>query len=273
MHTLKTFGGIAFFASEPGARIALSPKEGELLAYVMTRASKRVRKQRILSDLWPDRSDCDARSVLSTCLWDIRKKLKRHGAGPKLDLLSVTRDDVSYTGDVQVDSRAFSEALGKFLASANAARADFGKDSALGIAMDTIASYQGPFLEGHEAGWIGPERARLEDLCCRSCRLCAQLFAAQKQIENAIACSRRVLTVDPYHEGSHLDLIRLLALNGQRAAALRQYGYYSDILKDDLCVEPPGEAIALRSKIVTGQLFVDFAAEIRKIGGPIYAEM
>ncbi|MBZ8119883.1 winged helix-turn-helix domain-containing protein [Roseovarius sp. LXJ103] len=273
MHTLKTFGGLAFFASERGAQIALSPKEGELLAYVMTRASKRVRKLRVLSELWPERSDCDARRALSTCLWDIRKKLKRHGAGPKLDLFSVTRDDVSCSGDVQVDSLAFSETLGQFLARANTARADIGEDPALGIAMDAIASYHGPFLEGQEAGWIGPERALLEDLCSRSCRLCARHFAAQEQIENAIACARRVLTIDPYHEGAHLDLIRLLALNGQRAAALWQYGYYSDILKDDLCVEPPGEAFALRSKIVTGQLFVDFAAEIRKIGGPICAEM
>lgn len=273
MFVLKTFGGLAFFASDPEIRIPLSPKEGELLAYVMTRASKRARKLRILSELWPDRSDCVARRALNTCLWDIRKKLKRQRGGPKLDRLSVTREEVSYSGEAQVDSLNFSDALERFLTCTDAAHVDMGVDPALGVAMDAIAGYQGPFLEGYESEWIGPERARLEGLFCRSCRLGAQLFAAQGRIDNAIACARRILTVDPYHEGAHLDLIRLLALNGQRAAALRQYGYYSDILKEDLCVEPLGEAIALRSKIVTGQLFDNFASEIRKTGGAICAKM
>lgn len=271
MLRVTTFGGLAFHSMNLKKPILLSPKEGELLAVVVTQASKLLRKERIISDLWPDRSDNDARNSLNTCLWELKKKFERQQVASELDHLHVTRDAVLYTGDAQVDSLQFSEVAQSFLAVPGAGRAVLDQEQSVSAAIDAITSYKGAFLEGFDSDWIGPERTRFEELYCRICRHSSHLFAERDRIGSAIECSRRILRIDPYHEGAHIDLIRLLALNGQRAAALRQYGQYSDILKHDLGIEPPAAASILRASIISGDLFNDIRGEVNKVGKPIRA--
>lgn len=269
MISIMTFGGIAFHSSNLNKQIRFSPKEGELLAMVVTRDSKRLRKERILAELWPNRPDSDARNALNTCLWEINKKLKRQQVAPEVGRLDVTHDAVCYAGDAQVDSLAFSYAVQSFLSASGSQCATPGQNLSASDAVDAITSYKGAFLEGFESGWIEPERAEYEELYCRTCRRCTYLFARQDRIGRAIEFSRRILRIDPYHEGAHLDLVRLLALNGQRASALRHYGQYSDMLKQELGIEPPAEASTLRANIITGDLFDNFSEEVNKVGQPL----
>lgn len=266
-----TFGGLTFHSTNLKKQIPLSPKEGELLAMVVTQPSKHLRKARIIADLWPDRSDNDARNALNTCLWELKKKLERQQLASELDHLHVTRDAVLYSGDAQVDSHEFSAVALSFLSAPGSDRAALDQDQSVSAALDAITSYKGAFLEGYDSDWIGPERTRFEELYCRICRHSSHLFAERDRIGSAIECSRRILRIDPYHEGAHIDLIRLLALNGQRASALRQYGQYSDILKHDLGIEPPAAASMLRASIISGDLFNDIRSEVNRVGKPIRA--
>lgn len=271
MLAVMTFGGLAFHSRNLNRRILLSPKEGELLAMVVTQASKSLRKERILADLWSDRSDSDARNALNTCLWELKKKFERQQLTSELAHLHVTRDAVHYTGDAHVDSLEFSAVAHSFLSMLGAERAAPDQDQSVSTALDAIMSYKGAFLDGFDSDWIGPERTRLEELFCRLCRHSSHLLAERGRIGSAIECSRRILGIDPYHEGAHIDLIRLLALNGQRASALRQYGQYSDILKHDLGIEPPAAASVLRASIISGDLFDYIRDEVNKVGKPIRA--
>ncbi|UVC17053.1 AfsR/SARP family transcriptional regulator [Mesorhizobium onobrychidis] len=266
MVSLIALGGLVVGDVDLGHRISLSPKEGELFAFILTRNGHRVKKARIFSDFWPDRTDGDARQVLNTCICEIRKKLSRFEEKVKIGSLDVTRDEVTFVGEARVDSVTFSAAVTSFLSRANASVFDELGDLELSRAYDVLSSYKGSFLEGYDTGWISPERTRLEELYLQGNRMCTRLFAKRARIEPAIESARKILEVDHFHEGAHCDLIRLLALNGQRAAALRQYNYYSDILHDELGIEPLKEAAILREKIVTGRLFADFDTELRKVG-------
>jgi two-component SAPR family response regulator len=257
MVSLIALGGLVVGDFDLGHRISLSPKEGELLAFILTRDGHRVKKARIFSDFWPDRTESDARKVLNTYICEIRKKLSRFEGKMKIINLDVTRDEVTFVGETRVDSVTFSVAVASFLSKANTSAFDELSDLELSRAYDTLSLYKGSFLEGYDTGWISPERTRLEELYLQGCRMCTRLFAKRARIESAIESARRILDVDSFHEGAHCDLIRLLALNGQRAAALRQYNYYYDILK---------EATILREKIMTGRLFGDFDTELRKAG-------
>lgn len=49
---------------------------------------------------------------------------------------------------------------------------------------------------------------------------------------------RRVISIAPWHEMSHRQLMRLLALSGQRKAALEQYLICARILERELSVRP-----------------------------------
>ena len=57
--------------------------------------------------------------------------------------------------------------------------------------------------------------------------------------------ARRLLALDPLEESYHRTLIRLFALAGQRAAAIRQYDRCVKLLRDELDTEPDPSTIEL----------------------------
>jgi len=87
------------------------------------------------------------------------------------------------------------------------------------------------------------ERLRIElaDVLDRLIRLWEQEGAASE----ALGYARRLLALDPLEESSHRILIRLSALAGQRAAAIRQYDRCVKLLKDELDAEPDPSTIEL----------------------------
>ncbi len=60
--------------------------------------------------------------------------------------------------------------------------------------------------------------------------------------------------LDPWREESHRHLMWLLALNGQRSAALTQYQTCCQSLADELGVEPTSETTTLYEQIRTSEL-------------------
>jgi DNA-binding SARP family transcriptional activator len=64
----------------------------------------------------------------------------------------------------------------------------------------------------------------------------------------------RLLALEPWREGAHQDLMRLLAGSGQRGAALAQYETCRRVLAEELGVEPGPETTALYERIRDGDL-------------------
>ena len=68
---------------------------------------------------------------------------------------------------------------------------------------------------------------------------------------------QRLLTFAPWHEEAHRTLMRLLARQGQRSAALAQYDTLSQMLMDELGVSPAQETDALYDQILNEELAPD----------------
>ncbi|GAB4533400.1 MAG: hypothetical protein Kow0063_15290 [Anaerolineae bacterium] len=98
-----------------------------------------------------------------------------------------------------------------------------------------------------QADHLRRELARvLEGLVCAHC--------AQGNYRAALDYARRWLRLDPLHEETHRQLMRLYAWAGQRPAALRQYQECARILKDELGISPSEETSALFERIQAGEL-------------------
>jgi predicted ATPase len=72
-------------------------------------------------------------------------------------------------------------------------------------------------------------------------------------LEKACQALRKALIPEPWREESHRGLMRLLALDGQRSAALAQYAQCQRELKSALGVEPAAETVALYERIRDGE--------------------
>ena len=86
--------------------------------------------------------------------------------------------------------------------------------------------------------WLRREYADLE-------RKLSQYYGEKQQFELAINHARQWVLIDALHEPAHRQLMRLLATNGQRSEALRQYKQCVEILDTELATPPENETTEL----------------------------
>ncbi len=120
-----------------------------------------------------------------------------------------------------------------------------------------LACYRGEFLEGFYVKgapafeeWLLSERERLHTLAVGGLRALLVLRRERGEYRAAIATARRLLTLDPWLEEAHRELMLLLALTGRRSEALAQYESCRRLLKQELGLEPLEETTALYHRLV-----------------------
>jgi len=127
--------------------------------------------------------------------------------------------------------------------------------------QSAVDIYQGDFM----AGFTLPDAPRFDEwqffqaeelrrsLADALCRL-IEAHTAGRNYPQAILYARRWLSLDPFHEPAHRQLMQLYAWSGQRSAALRQYQECQRILQENLGIEPDEETQALYLAIKTRHL-------------------
>ncbi len=103
------------------------------------------------------------------------------------------------------------------------------------------------WLEAQRSGW---ENARRETLY----RLAETAAHALDRIDLGIAACAQLLADEPEREEVHRLKMRLLALAGQRTAALKQYDECTAALLNELGVPPSAETNALYDQIMAGEV-------------------
>jgi DNA-binding SARP family transcriptional activator len=78
-------------------------------------------------------------------------------------------------------------------------------------------------------------------------------FTQQGNYSEAMQYAYRLLEMDPWREEVHRRMMLLLAMNGQRLAAMQQYNVCCKILDDELGVEPSEETRKLYDRIRKGR--------------------
>jgi predicted ATPase len=98
--------------------------------------------------------------------------------------------------------------------------------------------YRADLLPSCYDDWIVPERERLRLRYRQALAQQIQLLEAQRDYAAAIGHAQRLLQDDPIDEAAYRDLMRLLALNNDRAGALRVYHTCVTVLQRELGVVP-----------------------------------
>src|SRR5205807_9344064 len=83
--------------------------------------------------------------------------------------------------------------------------------------------YRGDLLPSCYEEWILPERDRLRQLFFQASERLIALLEQERDYDAAITAAQQLLRQDPLHEATYQQLMRLYALRGDRAAALRIY--------------------------------------------------
>ena len=239
-----------------------SDKVRALLAYLAVNVD-RPRSRSMLADLlWPDCREATARSSLRTALSNLRHVLRdQHAAQP---FLNVTSAAVVASGaaDRWVDVDVFLELLPEAAEESGEAS----DPAALARLERALSLYRGDFLEGFSVdsasfqSWQSATREQLNREAARAARALALAHAQGGNLSAATAATRRWLEFEPWDEAAHRQLMRLLSLQGQRAAALAQFETCRQRLAQELGVEPESETTRQYEEIRAGHVTVAAAS-------------
>ncbi len=203
-------------------------------------------RERLAAFFWPDVPEKNALASLRTALYELRRALGTESSG----VLVIERGRVGIEPTVDIDlDLARLEAIG-----------ECGFEATLEQLEAATAVWRGPLLDGVSVpdaydfdDWVFLERERLHQLYISALCRAAEQHAEHGHFDRAIDAARRVLAVDPLREEIHRALMRYLAQDGQRAAALAHYKVCEARLRSELDVEPLASTRKLYERIAADE--------------------
>jgi DNA-binding SARP family transcriptional activator len=206
-----TFGGARVFEGNIQLGGWRLPAAREMLCYLLDRHEP-VRKEALLADLWPDKSDQTANINFRQAVFQLNRVLNR-----KAMIKRDGRWTLSF--DCWVDSREFERlaAEGKRLAAAGAARA------AITAFRQALTYARGGYLADIDSDWV---RLRAEQLELTRLSCLEQLAGLEEQLGRYEEAAQRwfQLLEDPApHEDARCGLMRYYARRGEYVNVRDQY--------------------------------------------------
>ncbi len=230
-----------------------------LLAYLAVESERAHRRESLTGMFWPERPERTARHNLSQALSNLRRLMDDdQTASPHL---VITHHTVQFdtSGDAHLDVAAFTDLI------ITCRRHDHVRqalcDPCLARLERAATLYQGAFLEGYSLAdapafeeWVTLQREHLHRLAIETLEDLAAAYEQRGAFAQGVQVARRAVAMDPLRESAHRALMRLLALAGERSAAIAQYDACCRILADELGVEAEEETRALVARIRDGTL-------------------
>jgi DNA-binding SARP family transcriptional activator/predicted ATPase len=202
-----------------------------LLAYLVLHRDVPQQRQHLAFLFWPDATEAQARNNLRQLLHQLRQ------AFPDVEHFLAADTHMLHWHPVtpfHLDVAAFEQAL--TLADAATRRND---QRALQAALEQADSlYRGELLPGCYDEWILPERDRLRQRYLQALEQLLRLSEARGDTVTAIRHAQRLLGLNPLSEDLYRRLMRLFALNNDRASALHVYHTCVTTLQREMDVDP-----------------------------------
>ncbi len=206
-----------------------------------------------------------ARQNLSQALFTLRKAMADDRDSPSF--LHVTRRSVQFTcrDGCRLDVAGFESLLS--VCRTHPHRDLHSCGSCVERLSEAVLLYRGDFLGAFSLPdsplfeeWVLVQRERLNHKVMQALEELAGAYTARGDFGRALEHARRQVVLNPWRESAHRQVIRALALSGQRQEALAQYETCCALLMEDLGVKPEPETVALCHEIRDGRLSVRLAA-------------
>ena len=236
-----------------------SVKVRALLAYLAVEADRSHRRETLVGLLWPDYPEGAARHNLRQALFNLRLILGDHTASPPY--LLITRDAIQFNreSDYSLDLVQFNHYF--FTCEENLSQCIEDCSIHASRLEEMVKLYRGEFLQqffledsAEFEEWTLAQRESLHQRILDAHSYLANYYELHGDFQAARRHASRQLELDPWREEAHRQLMQVLALDGQRSAALAQYDTCRRVLAEELDVEPSAETRELYEQIRLGTL-------------------
>src|SRR5713101_2159317 len=228
---IRLLGDFSLFYNDRQVTSLNTTRLQSLLAYLVLHRDVPQHRQHLAFLFWPDATEAQARNNLRQLLHQLRQAL------PAVEhFLSADKHMLHWHSvtPFHLDVAEFEQTL--TLVDAATQRND---QHALQAALEQADNlYRGELLPGCYDEWILPERDRFRQRHLQVLEHLLRLFEGQGDHVTAIRYAQRLLALDPLSEDLYRHLMRLFALNNDRASALHVYHTCVTTLQRELGVDP-----------------------------------
>lgn len=260
MMRLTLLGSFELRAAD-GTVIALpTDKARALCTYLALEAPRPHRRETLAALLWPDILHESALTNLRQTLYRLRLALEQGQPGVAGELLSVDRQTVEpHLQHWWVDALGFTGLLDECERHTHTELANC--DDCLDRMAQAVSLYHGELLEGLSLPdapafeeWQLFQRGRLHHQVVQARMRLAAACEGRGDYTSALQHAGFLLALEPYHEATHRQMMRLLAHNGQTSQALAHYDSCRRLLRDELGAAPEAQTTELYHQIKAGAL-------------------
>ena len=202
-----------------------------LLTYLILHRDAPQPRQHVAFLFWPDATEAQARNNLRQLLHQLRQAL------PAVEQILSADARLLHWRPVMpcsLDVAEFEQAL----TLADTATRHNNQRALQDALKQADSLYRGELLPGCYDEWILPERERLRQRHAQALEQLLRLLEEQGDSGAAIRYAQRLLGLDPLSEDLYRRLMRLFALNNDRASALHVYHTCVTTLQRELGVAP-----------------------------------
>ncbi|MEW5869148.1 MAG: AAA family ATPase [Chloroflexota bacterium] len=232
--SIQLLGGFAILLDQRPLNLAYIARLRLLLAYLASHPNCPTPRAQAAFQLWPDSSEKQALTNLRKLLHHLRQESPEAAQLVEMDarqLRLCTAENVR----VDVIEFAFAVEQAAGYRKANQSQAE------LAALQQAAALYRGDLLPGSYEEWVIDARDSLRQKFIQSLDRQILLLEQRNRYGEATHIAAQRLRSDPLSEEGYRQLIRLHALNGDRAAALGIYHTCAETLSAQFGVQP-GEA-------------------------------
>ena len=232
-------------------------KAQALLAYLAMEHETPQPRDVLASLLWPESSSQLAHANLRQTLRQLRRVFVNGNAHQPLLVCSPQEVQLSVTTSLWVDAKAFDALLDGY-------RFDPHKTADGGTAdmermQQAVALYRGQFLAGlalpdstEYQEWVTLKQEEYHNKALNALAYLADHYEQVGQYQLADQFVLRQLQLEPWREDAHRRRMSILAMNGNRTAAILQFEQCRRILDTELGIVPAPETMALYERIRGG---------------------
>ena len=235
----------------------VTDKVRALLVYLVMEADRPHRRGQLAELLWPEHPVQVARNSLRQALATLRQAIGDHTATPPFLHISAETIQFNAASDYWLDVAVFTDLLEACRRHRHACPEQC--TPCAHRLQEAVALYRGSFLDQFFVSdsvafeeWTLLHRERLRRLAYAATAWLTTYFERRGAYDLAESSAWQQVELDPWREEAHRQLMRVLALSGQRSAALRQYETCRRVLQDELGVPPAPKTTALREQIRAG---------------------
>lgn len=227
-----------------------------LFAYLVMHCQTPQPRRQIAFLMWPDSTESQAYTNLRRELHNLRRILPGSDQFLEIDKSFVQwRPDSAFSLDVMQ--------FQNLLLKAEQAEATNPATHAQAL-QEALECYRGPLLPNCYDEWAVALRNELEQLFISALNQLVAALEEEREYFAAIRAAERLLHHDHLLESSYRSLMRLHALNNDRARALRVYHDCCAKLEQELDVEPALETQRLYEQLLQAETSVHESTRVRK---------